>query len=59
MIEISHVCEERRFISSSLHLSGMLGYISMLTALPYKAIFFTDVGFTGIHLRVCFYLPFI
>lgn len=59
MIEISHVCEERRFISSSLHLSRMLGYISMLTALPYKTIFFTDVGFGGTHLRVCFYLPFI
>lgn len=52
MIEISHTCEKLRFILSSLHLSGVLGYISMLTALPYKAIFFTDVGLNGIHLCV-------
>lgn len=52
MIEISHMCEDRRFILSSLHLSGVLGYISMLTTLPYKAIFFTDVGLNGIRLCV-------
>lgn len=56
MIEISHVCEDCRFILSSLHRSGVLGYISMLITLPYKAIFLSDVGLYGIHLCVGFYL---